>query len=69
MMTTNLNNNPSFSETLINRFNTTKEAVVLRLFNQWKTAQTVIEREEIFAKISVLDDISFMLITDIRGKE
>ncbi len=68
-MATNLNNNPGVSEVLINRFNTTKEAVVLRLFNQWKTAQTVIEREEIFAKISVLDDISFMLITDIRGKE
>jgi len=58
---------PNLEETLLTQVNKAKEKVLDKLFIQFKTGNKE-EREEIYAKVDVLDKLVYQLKSAIRGE-
>ncbi len=56
----------NLTQQLVGRIEKAKQAVKVKLFNEWQAASDVSVRETIHAKVSVIDDLSFAIITNIR---
>ncbi len=57
----------NLTETVIEQVATAKQQTKNKLFTEWETSRDPIHREEIYAKLKVLDDLTFALNKNIRG--
>ena len=57
----------NYEQQLIEKINTAKAATQKKLFNQFIKAKEDNERNEIGAKMNVLDSVIFDLIKQVRG--
>lgn len=58
----------SFTETLINKVKDSKTAVQAKLFKEWCNSKDSADRDVIYAKMSVLDDLTFTITKQIRDE-
>jgi len=58
---------PNLEDKLITRVKDAKDKVGVKLYKEFMNSKTPEERELIHAKTSVLNDLTFSLINDIRG--
>ena len=57
----------NLEDRLVQKTRNTKKRLEEKYFKEWKKAQTVLEREQAWTKVQVINDLTQDLIHDIRG--